>query len=71
MYVQLNYVMFQYRSAELRRAGEQTRLATEVTARRRRLRARNPITPVSAQPGRRSSRGAAALEVEPAMGSKR
>ena len=38
MNAQLNYMMVQHRSAELRRAGERARLATEVPARRRRLR---------------------------------
>ena len=42
---QRNYMMVQHRSAELRRAGERARLATEVPARRRRLRDQHTITP--------------------------
>ena len=38
MNAQLNYMIVQQRSAELRRAGARARLATEVPARRRGLR---------------------------------
>ena len=56
MNAQLNYTMVQHRSAELRRAGERARLATEVPARRRRLRDQNTITRPSPEPWRGSDR---------------
>jgi hypothetical protein len=40
----LNYMMVQYRIAELRRGGEGARLATTVPARRRIFRDRNTTT---------------------------
>ena len=67
MNTQLNYMMVQHRSAELRRAGERARLATEAPARRRRLRDRTTITGPSPEPGRART----ALEVERAIGSAR
>jgi hypothetical protein len=67
MHAQLTYMTFQYRSAELRRAGEQARRATEVAARRRRWRDHNPITPPSAEP----CRGTTALQVERTTGCPR
>jgi hypothetical protein len=67
MNAQLNYTMVQHRSAELRGARERARFATEVSARRRRLRDPNTITRSSAQPGR----GTTALEVERAIGGAR
>ena len=63
----LNYTMVQHRSVELRRAGERTRLATEVAATRRTLRDPNPITRPSTEP----LRGTTALEVERAIGGAR
>jgi hypothetical protein len=66
MHAQLHYMMFQYRGAELRRAGERARLATEVTARRRRRRARNPIIRSSAELWRRT-----ALDAERTSGGAR
>jgi hypothetical protein len=45
---QLNYMIAKLRIAELR-TGEQARIATEVTARRRRLRAPNRINHASAR----------------------
>jgi hypothetical protein len=50
MNTQLNYMTAKQRSAELRRAGEPARLATEVHARRRRSRGPNPITRPSDEP---------------------
>ena len=67
MNTQLNYMMVRHRSAELRRAGERARLATEVPARRRRLRDQNTITHPRTEPGR----GRTALEVERAIGDAR
>ena len=67
MNAQLNYTMVQHRSDELRRARERARIATEVPARRRRLRAQNPITRPSAEP----ARGTIALELEQAIGDAR
>jgi hypothetical protein len=64
MNAQLNYTMVQHRSAELRRAGERARLATEVPARGRRLHDRNTMT----RPSPEAWRGSAALEVERAIG---
>lgn len=64
---QLNYMMVQHRSAELRRAGERARLATEVPATRRSLRDQHTITPPFAEPGR----GMTALDVERATGGAR
>jgi hypothetical protein len=62
---QLNYMMVQHRSAELRRAGERSRIASEVPARRRGLRDRNRIT----GPCTESRRGMTAVDVERAIGS--
>ena len=67
MNAQLNYMMVQHRSAELGRAGERRRLATEVPARRRRLRDQHTITRPRTEPGR----GWTALEVERAIGGAR
>jgi hypothetical protein len=67
MNTRLNYMMVQHRSAELRRAGERARLATEVLARRRRLRDQNTITRARTEPGR----GRTALEAERAIGGAR
>ena len=67
MNAQLNYMMARHRSAELRRAGERARIATEVPARRRRLRDQNTITRPSAEPGR----GTTALEAKRAIGGAR
>ena len=67
MNAQLNHMMVQHRSAELRRACERERLATEVPARRRRSRDQNTITRPSTEPGR----GTTALEVERAIGGAR
>ena len=67
MNAQLNYMIARHRSAELQRAGERTRIATEVPARRRRLRDQNTITHPSAERGR----GMIALEVERAIGGAR
>ena len=64
MNVQLNYVMVQQRSAELRRAGERAQPATRM---RRSLRDQNTITRPGAEPGR----GTTALEVEYAIGGTR
>ena len=64
---QLNYMMVRHRSAELRRAGERARLATEVPARRRRLRDQNTITHPRTEPGR----GRTALEAKRAIGGAR
>ena len=57
---QLNYMMVQHSSAELRGAGERARLATEVPARRRRLRDQHTITPPFGEP----CRGMTAFDVE-------
>jgi hypothetical protein len=67
MNAQLNYMMVRHRSAELRRAGERARLATEATARRRRSRDENTITRLRTGPGPRR----AALEVGRAIGGAR
>jgi len=64
---QLNYMIARHRSAELQRAGERTRIATELPARRRRLRDPNPITRPSAEPRRRTT----ALEGKRAIGGAR
>jgi hypothetical protein len=66
MNIQLDYMIVQQRSAELRRAGEQARLAAEAPARRRTLRDPNPITRPSAEP----RRGRTALEVKRAIGGR-
>jgi hypothetical protein len=47
---QLNYTMVHHCSGKLRRAGERARLATEVSAKGRRLRAQNTITRPSPEP---------------------
>jgi hypothetical protein len=67
MNAQLNYMIARHRSAELHNAEERTRIATEVPARRHRLRDRNTITPPSAEPGR----GRTALEGKRAIGGPR
>ena len=67
MHTQLNHIMVQHRSAELARACERGRLATEVPARRRRLRDQNTIIRPRTEPGR----GWSALEVERAIGGAR
>ena len=67
MNAQLKYMMVQQRSAELRRAGERARLATQVAARRRGSRNQHPIIRRSAEP----RRGTTALEVERAIGGTR
>ena len=67
MNAQLNYTIVQHRSAELRRACERTRIATEVPARHRRLRGQNTITRPSAEPGR----GTIALEAGRETGGAR
>ena len=67
MNAQLNYMMVQHRSAELQRAHDRARIATEGRARRRRLRDQNPITHPITEPGR----GTIALEVERAIGGAR
>jgi hypothetical protein len=63
----LNYTMAQHRSADLRRAGERARLATEAPARGRRSRDQHTITRPSAGPRQAST----ALEVERAIGGVR
>ena len=67
MNAQLNYTMVQHRSAELRRACERARIATEVPARRRRSRDQNTTTRSSAELGR----GTIALEATRAIGGAR
>ena len=67
MNAQLNYMIARHRSAELQRAGERTRIATDVPAMRRRLRDQNTIAPPSAEP----ARGRAALEGKRAIGGAR
>jgi hypothetical protein len=67
MNAQLNHMMIQQRSAELRRAGERARLATQVSAGRRSLRGQNTVTRPDAEPGRRPT----ALEVDRAIGGAR
>jgi hypothetical protein len=67
MNAQLNYMIARHRSAELQRAGERTRIATDVPAMRRRLRDQNTITPPSAEP----ARGTTALEGKRAIGGAR
>ena len=67
MNTQLNHIIVQHRSAGLGRAGERGRLATELPARRRRLRDQNTITHPRTEPGR----GRTALEVERAIGGAR
>jgi hypothetical protein len=52
MNAQLNHMLFRQRTAALRRAGEQTRLAHEAGIRRRKLRHRNVITCLRARPAR-------------------
>ena len=59
----LNYMIARQRCAELRRGGEQARLAHEVPDRRRRLRDAHPITGASTEP----RRGRLALEAETTM----
>jgi hypothetical protein len=63
----LNYTMAQHRTAELRRAGERARLATEAPARGRRLRDQNTITRPTTEPRRAGT----ALEIERAIGGAR
>jgi hypothetical protein len=67
MLAQLNYTIFQYRSADLRRTSERARYATEVTVRRHRLRHQYPIT----RPGAKPWRGTPALEVDRTTGGAR
>jgi hypothetical protein len=67
MAAQFNYTMFQYRSAELRRGGDGARHATEMAAKRRRLRHQNLIT----RPGAKPWRGAPALDVYRTTGGAR
>jgi hypothetical protein len=67
MYFQLNYMVAQQRRAELRRAGEQARLADEVYAERRKLPDPNLIT----RPSGERWRGRTTLEVERAIGGAR
>jgi hypothetical protein len=67
MNTELLSTMAQQRGTELRRAGEQARLATEVPARRRRLRDPNP----TARPSNEPWRARTALEVERAIGGAR
>jgi hypothetical protein len=67
MHAQLNCMIIQHRSAELRGAGERARLATEMPARRRTLRGQNRVTRSSAEPGR----GQIAREVELTIGGAR
>ena len=67
MNAQLNYMMVQHRSAELRRAGERARLATEMHRRRRSLRDQNMSTRPCAEP----CGGATAFEAERALGGAR
>jgi hypothetical protein len=67
MNAQLNYVIARHRSAELQRADERTRIATEVPARRRRLRDQDTITRSSAEPGRLTT----AVEGKRAIGGAR
>jgi hypothetical protein len=63
----LNSMMVQDRNAELRRAGERARLATEVPETRRRLRDQNRNSHLRTEPGR----GRTALEVERAIAGTR
>ena len=67
MNAQLMYTMVRRRSAELRHASEQARVATEVSKRRRRLREQNTMTHPSADP----ERGAIAFEAGRAIGGAR
>jgi hypothetical protein len=67
MNAQLTYMMVQHRSAELRRAGERARLATEMPPRRRSLRDQNTIT----RPGAEPCGGATAFEAKRALGGAR
>ena len=64
---QLNYMVVRHRSAELWRARERARLATEVPARRRSLRDQHTITRACAEP----RPGMTALEAERATGGGR
>jgi hypothetical protein len=63
MNARLTYMIVQYRSAELRRAGERARLATEMRRRRRSLREQNTITGPGAEP----CGGAAAFKAKRAL----
>ena len=67
MNARLTYMMVQYRSAELRRAGERARLATEMPRRPRSLREQNTIT----GPGAEARGGATAFEAKRALGGAR
>jgi hypothetical protein len=67
MNAQVNYMIPRHRSAELRRAGERTRIATDAPAMRRRLRDQSTVTPPSAEP----APGRTALEGKRAIGGAR
>ena len=67
MNAQVNYMMVRQRSAEVQRTGERARLATQVPARRHRLRIQNTITRPSAEPGR----GTTAVEIARQLGGAR
>jgi hypothetical protein len=67
MNAQLNYTLVQHRTAELRRAVARARIATEVPARRQRLRGRNTITRPSLEP----EQGSVPLETGRAIGGAR
>jgi hypothetical protein len=67
MNAHLNHMIARQRCAELRRAGEQARLAHEVPQTRRSLRGPHPITAASTE----SWRGTPALEAEPTTCSAR
>jgi hypothetical protein len=78
MNTQVNYMIAQQRSDELQRATERARLRREVCAGRHKSRGGGPggprlgpVTRVGAQPAQGTSRGITALEVEPAVGSRR
>jgi hypothetical protein len=67
MNAQLNYMIARNRNDELRRAGEQTRIATEVPATRPRLRDQNTII----HPSAGAERGRTALDGKRAIGGTR
>jgi hypothetical protein len=71
MNTNLYYMITEQRGVELRRASERARLATEVSGRRRKMRAPAPVTLRSEHSRRLSRRDVTVLEVEQASGGAR
>jgi hypothetical protein len=68
---QLMYPIAQQQGAELHRAGQRARLASEARAARRSLRRPNLITGLSARAGQGSPPGMTTLELDPTIASDR